>query len=337
MRPPKSFPSAPPRPLLLSESDSLSSLEQKCIDAFSESPPPARHDPSTKRWRFSEMPSETWVICYTPTRGSVIGGLSRADLLWMRGRLSGVYDGRLPPMPDLDTKPDTYDPFVEDALRRNKERNNLSTPPILEGGYLFFPDDAVQMRNKMQADLGLTLTCEEPSHQRVTWCIHMERAIKDGYDSHLIWGIDIELDDTEWAVPIVPSHGQWASVRFAAAKKELGAVKAYLRRATQSDNVSNNELAFLGFLHPSEGRQVLRTMIYDWLQLQQAVEKKIECKNPRHSFQAQMMWERNTDSDRVAVAEYWSVVNTGKCLTCASSNEEDFSDLVPDGGGKKWA
>ena len=79
----------------------------------------------------------------------------------------------------------------------------------------------------------------------------------------------------------------------------------------------------------------MRTMLYDLLQSKMA-GLRLECKNPKHSYSAQISWEQDTiEGTNARIAQYWSVLDTGKCLSC-NDGHDDFADLIPEGGGKKW-
>lgn len=169
------------------------------------------------------------------------------------------------------------------------------------------------------------------AHKDKAWCIHIENAVKGHHDSGL-W-TNVELHQRQIVVPIVPSRNQWAIVEFDIEDCPPGAVKVWWVPGWM-ENVSHAR--FLGFIHEGEGRQVLRTTLMDTLNAEIA-GGSLKCLHGQHSYKAQMAWEQAvTEGTKNGVAEYWSVFNTHKCITCASNTTDDFSDLIPDPGGKRW-
>jgi hypothetical protein len=180
------------------------------------------------------------------------------------------------------------------------------------------------------------LKCEAQDCDGKTWCIHIEKAVSEHFDADLWATTFSEAEYRNVHVPIVPSRNQWATVELSSEDAPPGSMKAFWM---PTHSLSSNDQAlgeFIGFVHRGEGRQVLRTTLYDNLRAQIA-SGTLRCANKTHSYAAQMAWEKATTEDtKGGVAEYWSVYDTHMCITCASSSPDDFADLIPDPGGRKW-
>lgn len=179
------------------------------------------------------------------------------------------------------------------------------------------------------------------AHQGKTWCHEMEQCIKENDDALLIWPQNVEpASGMTLAVPIIPSKDQWADC-ILELKENVRAYKIWFKAAHIHGFASLEELMFIGFLHRGEGRAVVRSILLDYLRMQwevgvKAGSKHLLCANKLHSFKAQMAYEQNIVGHQSALVETWSILNTGNCLTCVEGSVDDFDDLIPDAGGKKW-
>lgn len=189
-------------------------------------------------------------------------------------------------------------------------------------------------------------TCEE------YWCKHIKRMLMENLDAASLWEeFNVEFDKSKpiikIKVPMKPQSGQWVRVTLE------NAFLAYpsMRVTFSSKGITpilhssiTREEHFIGFIHPSEGRMVIRSMVYDWFRGNVAdnvgsVEANL-CTSGSHKYRQELQWGKDMNTDN-RLAQLWSVFMTGYCLAC---NGVDLSgevkdgwddDLVPEGEKKR--
>ena len=92
------------------------------------------------------------------------------------------------------------------------------------------------------------------------WCPHVESVVRGGQDSEWIWDQHPESQMIE--VPIIPTANLWAQVGLT--RGDDRKIKMYRVLYIADDKPDNVEGLFIGFIHPPEGRDILRSMILDW-------------------------------------------------------------------------
>lgn len=159
------------------------------------------------------------------------------------------------------------------------------------------------------------------------WCIDIEEMVKSGSDAELVWMN--YPDPMQLEVPIIPSSNLWTTVLLT--KPENARSTMYRVEFFQT---VGTEGVFIGFLHPSEGRNVLRMMILDWFSGTQAPEKLI-CQSRGHGYSQNQRLVHDMKYPALWIAQQWSMWRTGKCLGC-TFDANDNKDLVPDDARPTW-
>jgi hypothetical protein len=162
------------------------------------------------------------------------------------------------------------------------------------------------------------LICEE---DHTYWCEHIEQLVRSGGDVELIWGEYPARQLVE--VPVMPTANLWAPCHLT--PNENQQIKSY-RVGFETDPAVETE--FIGFIHPSEGRAVLREMILDWF-IGTKEPYVGRCPARGHGFKETVRWNSDMENRVTAVPQYWSVWATQKCLGCTFDMAGN-ADLVPD-------
>jgi hypothetical protein len=166
------------------------------------------------------------------------------------------------------------------------------------------------------------LMCEECN---TYWCIHVEQAVRDNEDAFIIWEDYAQPQQLE--IPIVPTSNLWATVVLTAPINP----KSKIYKVEYSfDTIS--ETHHLGYIHPSEGRNVIRSMVLDWFVGTQAPDVK-ECDAPGHGYKQTVRFNEDMKKSGTRIIQQWSIWATSKCLGCTFAID-DNKDLVPDVGPK---
>lgn len=167
-------------------------------------------------------------------------------------------------------------------------------------------------------------------------CKHIVEAIEQGKDADLLWTLawditwprqkDAPLFQASVQVPIVPGYDFWAEIRVC---------ESTINKTLEAHLASRNTLAFLGFINPGEGREVLMSILDNFI-FTKVAELDLKCHQSAHGFRQQMLHEANMKSSIGRRSEYWSFYLHDMCVAChASIKSEDFSDLIPDPGDKR--
>lgn len=154
------------------------------------------------------------------------------------------------------------------------------------------------------------------------WCLHVEKAVKESQDTAWIWEENYP-DPVQLEVPIIPTSNLWATVLLE--KPDRPASMMY---RVEYHMVVTGDGVFIGFIHPSEGRSVLRSMLLDWFTGTQA-QDNMDCKSRGHGFNQITRLQRDMNNPSLRVAQQWSIWATGKCLGCTYDSDKS-ADLVPD-------
>ena len=157
------------------------------------------------------------------------------------------------------------------------------------------------------------------------WCEHIEALIKDGDDADSLWHNYTIGRDEMVMVPMVPSLNLWATVVLRPDHEmPVQCYEVLFSHDPAAEGV------FVGYLHVGEARATIRTMLWDWFQGYPGTNN-IECKSSGHGFRQQMVWERKVLANhKTYLINAWSIKYDGKCIACATTGSDDFSDLVPD-------
>lgn len=158
------------------------------------------------------------------------------------------------------------------------------------------------------------------------WCKHIQAVVTRNEDSPSIFW-NAELPSRRIAVPMMPTTNQWAEVTLEPAV-ELRSLSYEVILPETDARTGDPELHFLGYIHPGEGRMILRSMIYDWFRGHVDVEN-LECKSRGHKLTQQNRWITDLADPQRSAAQLWSVWTTGTCLGC-SFTTDGIDDLIPD-------
>lgn len=166
----------------------------------------------------------------------------------------------------------------------------------------------------------------ECTKDKTYWCDHISDSVQRDLDVEPFWKQAELIVTTFMEVPIIPTANLWDRVRL----DTIGKIQGF---SVVQIGAHGEREDFIGFIHPGEGRRILRTMLFDWFAGN--VDENIECDSKAHSYAAQMRWEADGKNHIKSLAQRWSAWYTGSCLFCSSGGSNDFSDLVPDAGKTK--
>lgn len=158
------------------------------------------------------------------------------------------------------------------------------------------------------------------------WCKHIKKMCEDGEDAALVWqtvGNNIGPREDRIEIPYVPGQDQFA--RVVIGEEHLGNWKLFYIGHEEKQR------EFLGFVSPGEGRAIMRQMFHNWFWPRIDADK--ECKSSSHSFQAQLIWQKDVASGGSSLrhlAQRFSVFERELCIVCAGVGSEPADDLIPD-------
>lgn len=153
------------------------------------------------------------------------------------------------------------------------------------------------------------------------WCEHIEKVVTSGYDVSALW--EKYAEEQFVAVPMIPTANQWAIVKLTEA--ETHAVPTYTVTLDDPDLPFSSHT--VGYIHESEGRAVLRSMVIDWFWgTQEALVNG--CESRGHGYKQEMAYKRDIKNDKGLIAQKWSIWSTKKCLGCTFDLSGN-PDLVP--------
>lgn len=169
------------------------------------------------------------------------------------------------------------------------------------------------------------LTCQECGE---LWCEHTQFAMVRNLDAEFVWDNE-GVEEWHVQVPMFPTQKLWA---------ESALVRIEGMPYVELHLVTEDDLIKISYLHPGEGRNVIRTIFIDHMLTRRVVDAKLICGSPSHKFRQETAWQQRTRSDnKNRVAEYWSVWTTGACINCRGLSVAGFDpDLVPDKEGSIW-
>lgn len=162
------------------------------------------------------------------------------------------------------------------------------------------------------------------------WCDHIQSLVTSNADSQAIWNPDLggALPTQLVEIPVVPSAALWTTATLTLMSK-LGAYKVTFEEGAFEQ--------FLGFIHPGEGRLILRSMMIEWF-YGHVDSSELRCPMSSHSFPSQLRWDKDMMQRRTAFAQLFSVWSNQKCLGCLGTSVTNFDDVVPeaDPRGGPW-
>jgi hypothetical protein len=161
------------------------------------------------------------------------------------------------------------------------------------------------------------------------WCLHVEAFVRGGMDAETLWSHHPDSQMIE--VPIVPTADLWAQVGLV--RGSDSGIQMYRVLYIAPDKPDHSEGLFIGFIHPPESRDILRSMILDWF-IGTQEHRVTGCPAEGHGYKQTIRWNLDMNKRVTAIPQAWSVWATGKCLGC-TYHTADMADLVPDPGPAK--
>jgi hypothetical protein len=155
------------------------------------------------------------------------------------------------------------------------------------------------------------------------WCVHVEEVVKKNLDVNFIW--EQYPGTQKIAVPIIPTANQWAMVELV--EPDVHGVPTY-EAWIDSGHSGIPDASLFGFIHESEGRLILRSMVLDWFEGTLAYDI-VSCPSRGHGYKQQTMFMRDMKSRKSGTAQKWSIWSTGKCLGCSFDISRN-KDLIPE-------
>lgn len=163
------------------------------------------------------------------------------------------------------------------------------------------------------------------------WCQHIVRLVKAGGDAPMLWQRKDQIiygdngeehSDIQISVPFVPTKKMWINVTL-----EWTSIPN--TRQLSIDEFDGKDYPMVGYVHPGEGRNAFRSMIYQWF-LGVSNPDRI-CSNSTHGWKEEQQWLKVVGEARTAewlYHKWYLFANDGICSFCDARNM-DFSDLVP--------
>lgn len=177
----------------------------------------------------------------------------------------------------------------------------------------------------------------ECSEDESIWCKHIENALRKNLDAAALWE---ELEEAphetlEIEIPLRPTANLWTRISL------VNAVMAYpcmeVIFSPVPSTTPHPESYFIGYIHPGEGRMVIRTMMFDWFRGNNSLKKT--CTSGSHKYKEEMIWVERMETS-LRWVEQWSVYLTGFCMTCNGDDSGGgmtawADDLVPESTKKE--
>lgn len=171
---------------------------------------------------------------------------------------------------------------------------------------------------------------------KTLWCDHIEEYVRNFEDADLIWDQHPEAQTIE--VPIVPTANVWqeAGLDPPPDGKKNYHLTIYWESMDKKKQLFK-EQAFIGFVHPGEGRFTIREMILDWFIGQMHTLLSESCDAPGHGYHEEVRWVDDMRDENRALVQKWTLWSTGKCLGCTydPSRNDAFIPDVP-AAGSPW-
>jgi len=179
------------------------------------------------------------------------------------------------------------------------------------------------------------------------WCKHISIALKENLDAESLWNEFISDQDGlpfQIEIPVNPDKNLWATVILNNAKLAYpGMTVIYYETGRERKSpilhtslVGSESEHFVGYIHPGDGRMIVRTMLINWFKGNVPV-KNLHCTSGSHKYSQEMIWEADVADESKKWFQYWCCYTTGHCISCASgqSSKTDWpEDLIP-GDDKK--
>ena len=156
------------------------------------------------------------------------------------------------------------------------------------------------------------------------FCKHIKYAMVHDLDADFVWGVK-DWNEKLVTIPMFPSSNLWAMAHLSIVPE---APSCY---AELSYVAEDGEMMHVSYLHPGEGRQVIRTTFVDFMLGRRKLDDRLICKSPSHKFQQEQKWSLRTNrTSSHRISEYWSVWAHKACIACFTQNSGSFpDDLVP--------
>ena len=164
------------------------------------------------------------------------------------------------------------------------------------------------------------------------WCLHIEAVIREDDDARDdIWEF-VEDEDTSSQdglhlnvmVPIVPTKNIWLDVLL----KYVKVGNDYFAEALAQLDGEDSERTRIGYLHPGEARNTLRSMAIQWF-YSYVPTGSLHCKATSHGFKQSLQLSEDMKNPSLAFAQMWSMWKNETCLGCTFSLDDFDDDLVP--------
>lgn len=164
------------------------------------------------------------------------------------------------------------------------------------------------------------------SSRHTFWCSHIRQIIVGNYDAPTVIRANAEFPQI-LAVPLVPTRNVWAKVTIGGLH-ESGARFVYLVTNLRIAPSVTADRRFLGFLHPDEGRNVIRSMVYDWFQAN-TTDLLVVCSVTAHGYKESMALSVMLSNGGIdALAQRWTIWETGRCLMCDQGMKSLYTEVL---------
>jgi len=173
----------------------------------------------------------------------------------------------------------------------------------------------------------LRVTCQQCMPDSF-WCNHLQAALKVNADAEDIW--ENYPNPYRFELPMVPTHNLYLVILLDKVDFGENIYQVYFF----SEKTQNDE--FVGYIHPGEGRFILRSMIFNWFRGNVKFDKLL-CQNSAHSYKAEKIWQTHMKDSGKKIIEAWSAWTTDRCLHCNAGKEAGTDlDLVPEQDESKF-
>lgn len=174
----------------------------------------------------------------------------------------------------------------------------------------------------------------------VTWCSHLEHAMRNRGDSGGIFGKTDLTIAFDLMIPMFPSADLWTQVELQVTNP-IGDQKRWRVMWFDCPTIPNNQDGsakpgmYVCTLNPGEGRNVIREALVEVMYGDS--KRTVFCKSAHHGFDAQDEWLTFIRNGK-GIIQDWSVYTTGWCLWCTKRFNELMNEAstVPEQQGGVW-
>ena len=190
----------------------------------------------------------------------------------------------------------------------------MKTPPIL---YNVNEDTTVLFAGQDDGHL----YCHEC--ETAVWCQHLASVVS-GLGDYELFFTEEHYDKGDFIVqiPAFPTRNIFMEAECAYRTDMADTLEVRFKDRNKNDY-------WLGFMHPGEARNTLRSMLFDWFTAEFATVV-FTCPAGTHKPAQEAKVQKLMATEAGFLMTRFSIWSMGMCTACIEGSTTDFSDLVPD-------